>query len=76
MADNPAPPQEKRGANQGGPRLQVAIHILDDGRVVFGDLPPELAEVAAILAGDDPPERAPPPERGTRQQSPNDEEIG
>ncbi len=35
-----------------GPRTQVAIHILDDGRVVFGDLPPELAEVAAILRGD------------------------
>ncbi len=31
------------------PRTQIAIHILDDGRVVFGDLPAELAEVAALL---------------------------
>jgi hypothetical protein len=41
----------------------VAIHILDDGRVIFGDLPPELAEVAAILRGElgqtNPTERAP-----------------
>lgn len=35
-----------------GPQLRVAIHILADGRVVFGDLPPELAEVASILAGE------------------------
>ncbi|MBI5607945.1 MAG: hypothetical protein HY902_03600 [Deltaproteobacteria bacterium] len=42
-----------------GPRTHVAIHILDDGRVIFGDLPPELAEVAAILRGD-PPEQRPP----------------
>ncbi|MBM4342064.1 MAG: hypothetical protein FJ100_01610 [Deltaproteobacteria bacterium] len=31
------------------PRTAIAIHILDDGRVVFGDLPPDLAEVAALL---------------------------
>ncbi len=36
----------------GPPPLRVEIHILDDGRVVFGDLPPELAEVAQILAGE------------------------
>jgi hypothetical protein len=30
---------------------RIDIRILDDGRVVFGDLPPELAEVAAILGG-------------------------
>lgn len=34
-----------------GPKLQIAITVLADGRVVFGDLPPELAEVAAILQG-------------------------
>lgn len=33
------------------PPLRVEIRILDDGRVVFGDLTPELAEVAAVLAG-------------------------
>lgn len=31
------------------PRTDIAIHILDDGRVVFGDLTPALAEVAALL---------------------------
>lgn len=35
-----------------GPKLQIAISVLADGRVVFGDLPPELAEVAAILGGE------------------------
>lgn len=29
---------------------QVHIRILPDGRVVFGDLTPALAEVAAVLA--------------------------
>lgn len=33
-------------------RNVVSIHVLEDGQVVFGDLPPELAEVAALLAGD------------------------
>ena len=33
-------------------QTRIDIRILDDGRVVFGDLPPELAEVAAVLAGD------------------------
>lgn len=37
-----------------GPKLQIAISVLADGRVVFGDLPPELAEVAAILSGEGP----------------------
>lgn len=45
--------RDSKGEPQ-GPRTQVAIHILDDGRVVFGDLPPELAEVAAILRGEPP----------------------
>jgi len=35
----------------GPPRLRVEIRILDDGRVVFGDLPPDLVEVASVLAG-------------------------
>ncbi len=34
------------------PRQQIAIHILDDGTVIFGDLPPALAQVRDILAGD------------------------
>ena len=33
------------------PKSQIAIHILGDGRVVFGDLPPQLAEIAEVLAG-------------------------
>lgn len=41
---SPAPPRSTR----------IDIRILDDGRVVFGDLPPELAEVAAILGGGEP----------------------
>jgi hypothetical protein len=40
------------------PPLRVEIRILDDGRVVFGDLPPELAEVAALLAGEPDPSGA------------------
>lgn len=36
-----------------GPRLEIAIHILEDGRVVFGDLPPDLAQVAEILRGNE-----------------------
>jgi len=32
-------------------KAPIAIHVLADGRVVFGDLTPELADVAAILAG-------------------------
>ena len=40
----PEPPRSTR----------IDIRILDDGRVVFGDLPPELAEVAAILGGGEP----------------------
>ena len=39
---------------QAGPRLEVAIHILADGSVVFGDLPSDLAEVARILTGEPP----------------------
>ena len=34
----------------GAPKLEVDIRILEDGRVVFGDLPPALAEVADVLA--------------------------
>ncbi|MSP90847.1 MAG: hypothetical protein EXR79_03430 [Myxococcales bacterium] len=34
-----------------GPRTDVRIVILDDGRVVFGDLTPDLAEVARTLQG-------------------------
>lgn len=37
------------------PRQQIAIHILDDGTVIFGDLPPELAQVRDILAGQQSP---------------------
>lgn len=35
-------------------RNAVSIYVLDDGQVVFGDLPPELAEVADLLAGLEP----------------------
>lgn len=35
-----------------GPKNIVEIHMLADGRVIFGDLPPELAEVADLLRGD------------------------
>lgn len=34
-----------------GPKLHIAITVLPDGEVIFGDLPPELAEVVSILAG-------------------------
>ncbi len=50
-----------------GPKLQIAITVLADGRVVFGDLPPELAEVAAILRG----EADPPPSAGTPEAQPS-----
>ncbi|HAN32707.1 MAG TPA: hypothetical protein DCQ06_14030 [Myxococcales bacterium] len=33
---------------------QYEIRILSDGRVVFGDLPQGLAEVAQIVAGSEP----------------------
>ncbi len=35
------------------PPLRVQIRILDDGRVVFADLPADLAEVVEILGGVD-----------------------
>lgn len=35
-------------------RNAVSIYVLEDGQVVFGDLPPELAELAAVLAGNAP----------------------
>lgn len=50
-----------------GPKLQIAISVLPDGRVVFGDLPPELAEVAAILRG----EAEPPPTAGGPEAQPS-----
>lgn len=51
-AQQPPPPQFQAVPRmQVAPQLQVTIHILDDGRVVFGDLPPALAEVARIVAG-------------------------
>jgi hypothetical protein len=40
--------------DDGGGPLRVHIRILDDGAVVFGDLDRRLAEVAAVLCGDDP----------------------
>jgi hypothetical protein len=43
------PPEPSK--SHGAPKLEVHIRILDDGRVVFGDLPPALAEVAGVLAG-------------------------
>lgn len=46
MARPPEP-----STTHGAPKLEVDIRILDDGRVVFGDLPPALAEVAGLLAG-------------------------
>jgi len=33
-------------------RLEIAISVLADGRVVFCDLPPDLAQVRDVLAGD------------------------
>ena len=33
------------------PRAEIRIVILDDGRVLFGDLTPALAEVARTLQG-------------------------
>jgi hypothetical protein len=45
-------PASPPAGHEGPPRsTRIDIRILDDGRVVFGDLPPELAEVAAILGG-------------------------
>ena len=35
----------------GPPVLTVEIRILADGSVCFGDLPPDLAEVADVVAG-------------------------
>lgn len=32
----------------------MSIYVLEDGQVVFGDLPPALSEVAAIVAGHEP----------------------
>jgi hypothetical protein len=37
---------------QAPPRLEIAISVLADGRVVFCDLPPDLAEVRDVLAGE------------------------
>ena len=34
--------------------LEVAITVLADGRVVFCDLPPDLAQVRDVLAGESP----------------------
>ena len=45
-------------AEPAGPRLEVAIHILADGSVVFGDLPASLVEVARVLGGEQPCEPA------------------
>lgn len=50
-ASDSAPTVPPSGDLPQPPVLQVAIHILADGRVVFGDLPPGLAEVAHIVAG-------------------------
>lgn len=36
------------------PRSRYHIRILDDGTVVFTDLPTGLAEVASVVAGTDP----------------------
>jgi hypothetical protein len=30
----------------------VSIYVCEDGSVVFGDLPPALAEVAALVSGE------------------------
>jgi hypothetical protein len=56
-----------------GPKLEIAIHILDDGRVVFGDLPPDLAQVAEILRGSNGAEQA--SERSPPQPSPKPDDL-
>lgn len=53
MQDRPDPPTPRPWPS-GPPPLRIEIRILDDGRVVFGDLPADLAEVAALLAGGTP----------------------
>ena len=40
------------GVPQGRLRNRVSIYVCEDGSVVFGDLPPALAEVAALVSGE------------------------
>ncbi len=40
------------GAPLGRLRNRVSIYVCEDGSVVFGDLPPALAEVAALVSGE------------------------
>ena len=41
------------GEPHGPLRNRVSIYVCEDGSVVFGDLPPALAEVAALASGED-----------------------
>lgn len=50
--------QRTPGPAPAQPRNAISIYVRESGEVVFGDLPPELAEVAAIVAGHR-PETAP-----------------
>lgn len=51
---NDKPRNEPPDTDEGGPQeLRVQIRILDNGDVVFGDLPDGLLDVARILAGSD-----------------------
>ena len=40
---------------ESGVKLEIAIAVLNDGRVVFCDLPPDLAQVRDVLAGEEGP---------------------
>jgi hypothetical protein len=41
--------------SESGVKLEITIAVLNDGRVVFCDLPPDLAEVRDVLAGEELP---------------------
>ena len=54
MSDEANEGEERSSSDDDRLKNQYEIRILADGRVVFGDLPEGLSEVAQIVAGSEP----------------------